>query len=129
MRVVAAHPERHRRRRVVNVHGAHVGAARHQIFDDLAAFRIKTYHAVGTHAAGPELTVPVGLCAVGVRPRRQVVFGELLRPSVEQCDLITRYSAIRMRSWSSISMRRARPWGDGNGNQVTFSVFASILPR
>src|SRR3954453_19729022 len=43
--------------------------------------------------------------------------------------LLVRYSVTRMRSWSSICMRRARAFGVGVAYHVTCNVFASILPR
>src|SRR5438067_7294882 len=42
--------------------------------------------------------------------------------------LLPRYSVTVMRSWSSITMRRARAFGVGTGYHVTFVVLASILP-
>src|SRR5262245_58491679 len=43
--------------------------------------------------------------------------------------LLVRYSVTRMRSCSSICMRRARACGVGVAYHVTSLVFASILPR
>jgi hypothetical protein len=42
--------------------------------------------------------------------------------------LLPRYSATKMRSWSSMFMRRARPLAVGSGYHVTLPVLASILP-
>jgi hypothetical protein len=42
--------------------------------------------------------------------------------------LLPRYSAITIRSSSSMFIRRARPLAVGSGYQVTLPVLASIFP-
>src|SRR5262245_913404 len=87
--VIAADPEGRTRGRVVHEHAAHVGVARQLILDRLAGLGIKPYHAVGGHAAGPQLAVLVPDHVIGMRvPGRQ---RKLLHPflfGVEHRDLV-----------------------------------------
>src|SRR5580692_5104047 len=46
MVVIAADPERHRRRRVVDSYRAHIGVGRHQILLGLAGLRVHAHDAV-----------------------------------------------------------------------------------
>src|SRR6476620_9609648 len=55
--VVAADPERHRRRRIVDEHRAHVGVGRHQILHRMAGLGIEPHDAICVHRGGPEFTV------------------------------------------------------------------------
>jgi hypothetical protein len=49
--VVAAHPEGHRGRRIVDEHRPHVGVGRHQVLDYGAGLWIEPYDAVSVHTA------------------------------------------------------------------------------
>src|SRR6516164_292384 len=127
--MVAADPERHRRRRIVDEHRAHVGVGRHKILHRLAGLGIEPHDAVGVHRGGPEFTVLVEISAIreGVLRRLYSVNFSVF---VSNCaTLLARYSVTRTRSWSSICMRRARACGVGMRYHVTSVVFASILPR
>src|SRR5581483_7752259 len=81
--VVAADPEGHRRRGVVDEHGAHVGVGGHQVLHRGRGPGIEAHDAVGVHGRGPDLAVLVEVRAVRVGARRQLVRGELLGARVE----------------------------------------------
>src|SRR5262245_28376481 len=76
--MVAPDPERDRRRRIVDEHGAHVGFARQQVLDRLAGLGIEPDGAVGMHAAGPYLAVLVHGGAIRIGVRRQRPLRQLL---------------------------------------------------
>src|SRR5690349_10276883 len=57
--MVAADPERYRRRRIVDEHRAHVGVRRHQILNRTACPRIQAHDAIGAHRGGPDFAVLV----------------------------------------------------------------------
>src|SRR6185437_9968989 len=76
--VVAADPDAHRRRRVVDKDRPHVGVRRHQILVGLPGLGIGPYDAVGTHGGGPDVAVLVDFGAVRVRVGRQLIFREPL---------------------------------------------------
>ena len=76
---IAAHPEAHRRRRIVDEDPADIGRARQQIIDHFARFGIQPRHLVGHHRSGPGVLVPVEHDIVGRRPARvEFPFLELL---------------------------------------------------
>src|SRR5215467_11650120 len=82
--VVAADPEGHGRRGVVDVHAADVGVARQQVVDRLPRLRVQPRDEVGDHRPGPRLVVPVDHDVVRRGPaRRDVPVPELAGARVE----------------------------------------------
>ena len=115
--VVAADPERHRRRRIVDEHRAHVGVGRHQVLHRLAGLGIEPHDAVGAASSRPRARrscrswLGTGTCTAAGCIRRGI-FPSWCR-TARPCW--SRYSVTRMRSWSSICMRRARACAVGVG--------------
>ena len=68
--VVAPDPERRRRRRLVDEHGAHVGVGRHQVLHCGSGLGIEAHDPVGMHRRDPELAVPVEIGPVRIRAGR-----------------------------------------------------------
>ena len=77
MIVIRADPERHRARRIIHEHRAHVGVARHQILHGRIGLRIEPHHAVRAHGRSPDLAVLVEIGAIGEGVWRERIFGEL----------------------------------------------------
>ena len=87
--VVVADPEGHRRRTVVHEHAPHIGGARQEVLDELAALRIETQNAVVVFATRPDVAVPVRRHVVRPRAgRRNLPFLKALAPRVEHPDAI-----------------------------------------
>src|SRR6185436_18845617 len=127
--VIAADPEGHRRRRVVDEHRAHVGVGGHHVLNGGVGLGIEPHHAVGVHRRGPDFAVLVEIRPVRIRGGGRSYSVNFSARVSNTATLLPRYSATVMRSWSSITMRRARAFGVGIGYHVTFVVLASILPR
>ena len=62
--VVAADPERHRRRRIIDEHRTHIGVGWHQILHRLARLGIEPHDPVRVHRGGPQFTVLVEISPV-----------------------------------------------------------------
>ncbi len=110
--VVAADPERHRRRRVVDRTPCAYWCRTASDIARSGRSSDRAHDAVGAHGRGPDLAVLVELGAV----REGVSGGSVYSVNFSvfgsnTATLLPRYSVTRMRSWSSISMRRARACG------------------
>src|SRR6516164_1232525 len=81
--VVAADPERHRSRRIVDEYRPHVRVGWHEVLHHGAGLWIEPHDAVGVHGGGPQFTVLVKISSVWERVVRQLVFRELLGLGVE----------------------------------------------
>src|ERR1051326_3006564 len=87
--VIAPHPERHRRRRIIHEDAPYVRLARQQILGHLARFGIEPRDAVGPHRSRPDVAVFVRHNVIRRAPRRrELPLLDLLRLGVEHADAV-----------------------------------------